>query len=300
MKLAHLTCRRGAGWLAAALFALAVLPGTAMASAAQRIVSIGGPVTETVFALGQQRRLVAVDTTSTYPVAAGKLPNVGYLRALAAEGILSLKPDLVIASNEAGPAAVLQQLRDAGVRVEIVATGPDAASALKGMGTVADLLGQHAQGQALVARVRKQLDALATQVAQYPHKPRVLFVLGGQGGQPLIAGKHTKAAHMLALAGAVNVADSFSGYRPGGAEALIKLAPEVILMASHGVPGWGSVDEMLDQTGLRMTPAGQHERVIVMDTVLLLGMGPRLGDAASELAQRLHQAPAMADSTKAE
>lgn len=71
---------------------LAALPLFASA-AAERVISLGGDVTEIVYALNAGQQLVAKDSTSTWPAAAQKLPDVGYLRQLNAEGILSLRPD---------------------------------------------------------------------------------------------------------------------------------------------------------------------------------------------------------------
>ena len=74
-------------------------------------MTISGAITEVVYALGAEGQLVGTDTTSLFPAAAQKTPKVGYLRQLSAEGILSLKPDAVIATSEAGPPVVLDQLR---------------------------------------------------------------------------------------------------------------------------------------------------------------------------------------------
>ena len=67
-------------------------------------------------ALGGEDRLIGVDTTSQHPASLRALPSIGYQRQLAAEGILSLRPDLLLGSEEMGPPPVLEQLRSAGVR----------------------------------------------------------------------------------------------------------------------------------------------------------------------------------------
>ncbi|HRJ72305.1 MAG TPA: ABC transporter substrate-binding protein, partial [Terrimicrobiaceae bacterium] len=63
--------------------------------AEERIVSAAGAVTETLYALGVQDALVAVDVSSVFPAAADALPKIGYARQLSAEGILSMKPSVV-------------------------------------------------------------------------------------------------------------------------------------------------------------------------------------------------------------
>ena len=102
------------------LLSAALLPAFARAQTQPRIVCVGGAVTETVFALGAQGQLVGVDTTSLFPVDATRLPQVGYARTLSAEGVLALKPQLLLASGEAGPPLVLTQLKSAGLRVEVL------------------------------------------------------------------------------------------------------------------------------------------------------------------------------------
>ncbi|MEL6964888.1 MAG: ABC transporter substrate-binding protein, partial [Pseudomonadota bacterium] len=86
----------------------------------ERIVSIGGSVTEIIYALGAGDRLVAVDSTSLYPDVATELPDVGYMRRLSAEPILALEPDHILAIADAGPAPVLDQLREAGVEITMI------------------------------------------------------------------------------------------------------------------------------------------------------------------------------------
>ena len=109
--------------LPALVLALAAFSGAA-AETPQRIVSIGGSVTEVLYALGLGDRIIAGDSTSLYPPAAQDLAQVGYVRALAAELIIAMDADLVLAEGDAGPPAVLQQLREAGVPVTLIADTP--------------------------------------------------------------------------------------------------------------------------------------------------------------------------------
>ncbi len=106
-----------------------VLPARAATIAVQRLIALGGAMTEVVYALGAEDLLVATDTTSLYPEAAMRTPKVGYLRQLSAEGLLSLQPDAIVGSSEAGPPIVIEQVRAAGVRVELVPSSHDFAEA---------------------------------------------------------------------------------------------------------------------------------------------------------------------------
>ena len=101
-------------FLAAGMTALVARPASA-ATAPQRIVCVGGAITEIVFALGAGAHVIAVDTTSLYPGrAVAPLPKVGYLRQLSVEGLLSTRPDLILADVDAGPKNVLDQLQSMG------------------------------------------------------------------------------------------------------------------------------------------------------------------------------------------
>ena len=103
---------------------VAALAGLAAPAAAERVVAIGGAITEIVYRLDRAGALVAVDSTSNHPPAATELPDVGYMRRLAAEPLLSLDPDRVIAVADAGPPVVFEQLRQAGVTVTRVPDEP--------------------------------------------------------------------------------------------------------------------------------------------------------------------------------
>src|SRR5690349_16837934 len=128
------TFKSALGIAALALSTLAVVANTVQAVEPRRIVSIGGALTETVFALGMGKDVVGVDTTSTFPAATGPLPKVGYARTLGAEAVLSLRPTRVLASEDAGPPETLQHLRTAGVDVRVITVGdsPDAVSRMIG------------------------------------------------------------------------------------------------------------------------------------------------------------------------
>jgi iron complex transport system substrate-binding protein len=108
----------------------------------QRIITIGGPITETVYALGLGDQVVATDTSSTYPAAVEQLPKVGYQRSLTAETVLAFRPDLVIASPEAGPASTLAQLRAAGVKLAQLGEAHDGPSAAARIRELGELLGR--------------------------------------------------------------------------------------------------------------------------------------------------------------
>jgi iron complex transport system substrate-binding protein len=260
---------------------------------ARRIVVIGGALAEIVYALNAQARLVGADTTCTYPLAARQLPKVGYQRSLSAEGLLSLRPDLVLASADAGPPAALAQIKSAGVKVQTFAQGYDVETVRNKIGGIARVLDSTSVG----ATVLVQFDhgwqtacetiAASSLATRTGRAPRVLFVLNHTGNQALVAGERTAADAMLAYAGAANAMRGFNGYRPLTAEALVAAAPDIVLSTDEGLGAAGSFKALLAAPGFAKTPAGRAQRVVTLDALFLLGFGPRLPAAVVALNRKL-------------
>ena len=271
--------------LAAAFAAILSFTGTAQA---ERIVSIGGDVTEIVYALGEQGRLVGADQTAMYPAAARALPQVGYMRNLSAEGILSLKPDLIIASVQSGPPTVFEQLADAKVKVARIPAEESLAGVLAKIDAVAAALGVPQKAAALKASVETRMAAVETALKAAGAPTKAMFLLAQGPGGAMAAGKGTAADAMLRLAHATNVAAGFEGYKPLTPESAVALAPDVIVVAEHAVEMLGGLDRLKARPEIAITPAGRNNRVVVMDALLLLGFGPRTPEAVATLARAMH------------
>ena len=281
-------------WLAAAS-ALAVAPAMEPAMAqggpARRIVCIGGALTETLYLLGAQEELVGVDTTSLFPAVAQKLPSVGYARALSAEGLLSLRPTLVLAGGEAGPPVVLRQLEAARVPVVVLDDGHRAEGLFARTLKLGELVGRASAGQALAAALQSEWAAARSSVAalsQGKPVPKLLFVLSHSMAQLRIGGSGTAADAVMAYAGARNAVAGLEGFKPLTPEAAIAAAPDVILSTEQGLAAAGGIDGLLSAPGLAATPAGRARRVVALEAQYLLGFGPRLPQAVAQLAGLLH------------
>jgi iron complex transport system substrate-binding protein len=250
-----------------------------------RLVSVDAAATEIIYALGGEERLVGVDTTSLYPAGTEELAKVGYKRALSAEGILSLGPDLLLATDEAGPPEVLEQVARAGVAIRRIPDTPTVAGLHEKIAAVAEVLGRPEAGAALSAQLDQELARLDAVTEAQPSRPRVLFLLHVGAGNDLAAGRDTAADTVIRLAGGQNVLhDDFSGYKPLSAEAALAAAPDVILVTQQNLEQLGSLDAVLERGALKATPAGQARRVLAMNGPLLLAFGPRLAVAAAQLA----------------
>ncbi len=264
------------------------------AASEPRVVSLGGDITETVFALGAGEALVAVDSTSRHPPEARELPDVGYLRRLGAEPIIALRPTLVLASKSAGPAEVVHQLKSAGIRWVSIPDTHSPEGVLNKVQAVAAALDRPRAGARLAQSLREAFAALPP--APEP-PPRVLFLFSVGRGAPLAAGRDTSAEAIIELAGGRNALDGFEGFKPVSAEALVAAAPEVVVMPQRSLELLGGTEAVLARPGLAATPAGRQRRLIAMDGLLLLGFGPRTPEAAAQLAQALDRA--MGDSHRA-
>ena len=246
----------------------------------QRWVSAGGALSEWVSALGAESKLVGVDTTSQHPESLKSLPSIGYQRQLSAEGILSLKPDVLIGTDEMGPPPVLAQIRGAGVPVEMFSAKADLASLEATLKHLGRLLGNEAQAGQLFNDYQQQLVRHQQQVkaAQADHKePGVLLLLGHAGGKPLIAGKDTAADWLLTQAGGHNLA-THTGYKPFSVEALAGLNPEVLVFADRSLTGEAARTALFKENPvLASIRAAKNGRVYELDPTLLVGgLGPRL------------------------
>jgi iron complex transport system substrate-binding protein len=253
----------------------------------QRWVSAGGALSEWVAALGGESKLVGVDTTSQHPASLNALPSIGYQRQLSAEGILSLRPQVLVGTEEMGPPPVLAQIRSAGVQVEMFSARPDLPTLKGNLQHLGALLGSEAKASELFTGYEQALDQQKRWVAtaQATNKaPGVLMLLGNAGGKPLIAGKDTAADWVLQQAGGRNLA-THSGYKPFSVESLAGLSPEVLVFADRALTGEAARAALFKENPiLASTPAAKHARVFELDPTLLVGgLGPRLPQSLVQL-----------------
>lgn len=288
MNALHRTNRRAALARIAAFSALATrAPALHAQTRSGRLVTIGGGITEVVYALGAETQLVGTDSTSLFPAAAQSTPKVGYMRQLSAEGVLSLHPDALVATTEAGPPVVVDQLRTAGVRVELVEADHTWSEVQRKVQAVGRASGREAAAQGLLQQLDSVWqDAQARVLQARGRKPRALFILA-HGASPQVSGRATAADAMLRFAGAVNAIDAFQGYRPMTAEAMASAAPDFIVTTSQGITAQGGADAFWSRPELALTPAYKRRALIAMDALLLLGFGPRMPAAVGELHGRL-------------
>ena len=256
---------------------------------AKKIVSVGGSATEIVYALGEGANVVGVDTSSVYPEEATKLPQVGYQRQLSAEGVISLKPSIVIMLPEAGPPAAIKQIEDAGIKVLKLNNESTAEGTRIQIRQVGEALDRKDKAEEIIAKLNTELAEAEKLVAESKNKPSVIFIYSRGTGAAQVGGTGTPAEAIIKMAGGENAVTEFSDYKTLTPEALISAKPDFILLPSRAVASLGGIDGILAMPGVKDTPAGQNKRIIAIDDMLLLGFTPRLGEGVKELHEKLKQ-----------
>jgi iron complex transport system substrate-binding protein len=261
----------------------------------QRIVSVAGSLTEIIYQLKAEDELVGVDTTSTFPNAATELPQVGYQRALSAEGILSLNPTLLLATEEAGPPAVIDQLQSTKLPIMIIPIEYTTEGVTKKIRAVSKAVGKESAGQTLIAKLEAKMAALETKIKANVSEPkRTIFIMNMGGGSPMVAGLHTAANAMINISGGINPMTSYQGYKPINIESLVNINPEVIIVTKRTMEGLGGMDGIMKIPGLTMTDAAKNKQVAVLEDMSALGFTPRLAEAANTIYQSIYPSAAQA------
>ena len=250
-----------------------------------RVAVAGGSVTEMIYFLGEEHRLIAVDRTSNYPQEARLLPQVGYVRALSAEGMLSLEPTLIMGEDDMGPPEVIAQLERTGVEMVRIPESFTPQGVIDKLRCVAKVLAvdshQIAIAEAKLAASLQQLEAISFS------KPKVLptaaVILVFSEGSPVAAGANTAGDGLIKMAGMRNALSAIDGWKPLSAESLIEADPEYLILTDRAVAAAGGLDKVYENPAIRLTTAGRKKQLLQMDGMALLGFGPRTLDAAATI-----------------
>src|SRR5882672_5977141 len=262
-----------------------------------RIVSIGGAITEILYALGLEQRVVGVDTTSVYPTAALRdKPNVGYMRQLSAEGVLGLNPSLVFAMQGSGPKETMDVLEAAKVPLVLVPEIHSEDGLLEKVRLVGHAMGVDARAGCLTTAVSNDLRQLRELRAKVTKPVRVMFVMSLLGGRAMVAGQKTAANEIITLSGGINAIDGYDGYKMINDEAIVAAKPDVVLSIQRSRDSLDA-ETVYAHAAFAMTPVAANKAFISMEGLYLLGFGPRTAAAARDLSIKLY--PALAPQAEA-
>lgn len=255
-----------------------------------RIVALNGDLTETIFAMGAGERVVGIDLTTTYPPEATTLPDIGLSRDLNAEAVIGLAPTLVIGDEQAEPQGAIDQIRAAGIPVVILPTEVTLDGVMRKFTAVGTILDLPAEAEQLKQDVGSDIDvalALASEATSEP-SAAYLYVRGPE--TLLLFGSAMPTHFLIEAAGGTDAAgDAGVIFAENlSAERLVEAAPEVLITPEEGFAIIGGLDSFLALPGVADTPAGTNGAVLTYDEALLLGMGPRVGEALLQLVLDLH------------
>jgi iron complex transport system substrate-binding protein len=258
---------------------------------AERIVCLAKQYNEIIYALGAQQNLVAVDVSSTYPPEIKTLPTVGYHRALSTEGILSMKPTLIIHDNNVGPEQVMQQMNDLKIPAKVFDTkGEDIGSAKLLITEIGKYFHREKQADSLNAKLEKEMSAALEKVRGISDSPKVVIIHFGRANNVyLTLTKNTTGGKLIAWAGGVIPVEGERGMMQLSAEVIANANPDVILLTDYGYDKLGSLDQIKALPGVAGTSAAKNNRIYRVEEHDMVYIGPRTGENVMKLAELIHR-----------
>lgn len=256
-----------------------------------RIISLSGFLTEVLHNLGHSDKIVGRDVTSTYPEELSEVPNLGHITQLNIEAVLQLKPSLIfVEQSQLRQAQSLKSLDNAGIQLVVVPTSHELNNALNAAKAIAEHLKTESSSiDELAEELSRDSLQLVNTLSKYSDKPKVLFIYARGAGNLMVGGNNTAAAAMIEKSGGINAMQSFDNFQALTPEALVEAAPDVILMFTTGLSSLDGKEGLKQIPGIAQTPAFENNRIVAMDGHYLTAFGPRVGKAAIELAQKIHE-----------
>ena len=255
-----------------------------------RIVSVSKHLTEMLFALGKGHDIVACDLTSSYPDSAKLLPTVGYHRALNPEGIVSMKPDIVIHSNDIGPASVLPQLEKLQLNIKAFNGANTLDSAKLLLTDLGKFFGAEKQADSLNALLDSDMKLVAVEQAKIKDTPTVMIIHYGQANNVyfVMSGRKGPGDKMIVSAIGKTANYDAKGAKQISAEAIAKANPDIIIATDYGFDKMGSVEKFKSVPGVALTNAAKNNKIYRFEEHDLVYFGPRSGQNILKLMKLLH------------
>jgi iron complex transport system substrate-binding protein len=258
------------------------------------VVGVSKQINEFLYDIHAESVLVARDLTSIYPSRITRLPSVGYHRALSAEGIISMRPTMLLTDGNLGPEAVVAQVRKVGIPVLVLQPGSTVDSAQLLMARLGKEFHHEAQADSVLAAWRTEMAAALADSAgrQAEHRPRVLVMHFGQIANDYLAVKRgTPADRLVGWAGGVNAIDSTGGMLRLTPELIAKAAPDVIIATDVGFDRLGSAAKFASLPGVSLTPAARTGRIYRVDETEIMYFGPRTPAVLRKMTSWLRSRP---------
>lgn len=263
----------------------------------ERIIVIGQQYNEIIWDLGAQQDVVGVDFSSTFPPAVKKVQTVGYHRALSAEGILSLKPTLIIHDGNIGPPQVLQQIQSLKIPIHVFAAKNDSIDGEKALiREIGAYFHKPERAEELCRKLDGDLAKSLEDVKRYTDPPRVavihfgrasnIYLVVGSGGK----GDGGGAGKMVSWAGAKMAIDKEGMEKMASPEVVAKANPDVILLTEFGYDRLGgSLDQIKALPGVATSNAAKTNRIYRVAEHELMYLNPDSGESVGKLAKLIHE-----------
>lgn len=255
----------------------------------RRLITAGGTITEIVHELGFGNQIIATDITSTYPASMQELPSIGYRNQIKAEGILSLGANVVLAEADYLNPVVIEQLKSAQVEVQIFDKPMKVEETYQLIDDLSNYLEVPDKGKQLKEELQQDIQELESYKNANPKKAKIAFVMARGPETVFLAGEETFAEELFELAGLENTAQGFKDFVPLSPEALVSMNPEYLLLFESGLATLGGKDGVSNINGITETVAYKEGNIIAMDGHYISGFGPRVGEAALELAKAINE-----------
>ena len=268
---------------------LNIQPSCFAAKSFDKTIVAGGSLTEIIYFLNEEEKLVAVDITSNYPEKATELPSIGYVRTLSTEGVLSLDPNLILGEEDMGPPLVIDQIKSTGVDLRVIEEDYTLESITGKILCVGEILGVKEKATKLInSELQKNIDNLIdTKLAGVNKNKKVMIILGMDGTSPMVAGLQTSGNGFVEMIGASNIMSSFEGWKPVSAESILVQNPDLIIITNRGLNNFGTIEKLAQHPSLAFTNAAQNLNILAIDGMSLLGFGPRTIEVANTVAEKL-------------
>ena len=268
---------------------LNIQPSCFAAKSFDKTIVAGGSLTEIIYFLNEEEKLVAVDITSNYPEKATELPSIGYVRTLSTEGVLSLDPNLILGEEDMGPPLVIDQIKSTGVDLRVIEEDYTLESITGKILCVGEILGVKEKATKLInSELQKNIDNLIdTRLAGVNKNKKVMIILGMDGTSPMVAGLQTSGNGFIGMIGASNIMSSFEGWKPVSAESILVQNPDLIIITNRGLNNFGTIEKLAQHPSLAFTNAAENLNILAIDGMSLLGFGPRTIEVANTVAEKL-------------
>ena len=260
-----------------------------LANDPSNIVVAGGSITEILYFIGEENRIIGVDVTSNYPKETKSIPSIGYVRNLSVEGVLSLNPTLILGEDDMGPPIVVNQLRDVDVELKIIPEYQTIEGIIEKILCIASIIDSDKKVDKIINSdllpIVDEINYLKVQ--SIIKNKKVMLILSIQGVSPIVAGSGTSGDAFIKMVGAQNIFDSFKGWKPVSEEAIIKENPDYIIIPSKDVHKNSDVKSITTNPIFKNTKAGIENNFIFEDTMAMLGFGPRTIKSALKVVKQL-------------